>query len=307
MESLFNNLSTLTKKVRIAYLKSIGVKSLDDYEALKNVKQIRDAIEKSTNKQTRKTRVFHVIEFLKVANDVALLKPYTDMMIEYKGESDKAEADNKLVNDDKRDRYVKLYTLKNQLTQFEPVHIKPEEATLKYIKQYQKYLILSFYVFNPPIRNDLSMLEIIPNQKKITKQGNYLIVNNRNVFLYLNEFKNSKSFGSVKVGLDNRVIQAIKYILKLYKAIGLSPKYLINSISEDSGISEATEAATLQMIIRYSKEVFGIKLSINDYRHIWEIFYQNQEWYKAMSIAEREDLHRKLLHGMSTALLYNRV
>lgn len=304
MNALFGNLSPITKKVRIAYLKSIGITDTN-YDVLTNLKAIKSKIESSNNPKTRKTRVFHIIEYLKAIGDVSLLKSYTDMMIKYKEKSDEAETNNSIANDKKADRYVKLKELQNLLDEFKP-EINLSNPSYKMLKDFQKYLILGFYVFNPPIRNDLAKLKIITNQKNIKKEGNFIVINNRNVYIYLNEYKNARSMGRTRVELDVKNIKAVRDIMKLYKALNLIPEYLINSISEDR-IEPASEATTLQMIIRYTKEVFGKQMSINDFRHIWEMEWQSSDWYKGLTVGERENLHKKLLHGTATAWLYNRV
>jgi hypothetical protein len=54
-----------------------------------------------------------------------------------------------------------------------------------------------------------------------------------------------------------------------------------------------------------SDRVFGKPLTINDYRHIFEIAIQKDPNYKDMTIAEKEKLHESLLHNHNTALRYN--
>jgi hypothetical protein len=56
-----------------------------------------------------------------------------------------------------------------------------------------------------------------------------------------------------------------------------------------------------------SEQYFMKPLSINDYRHIWEISIQNDEHYNKLNLNDREALHKQLLHSMNTALKYNRV
>lgn len=314
MEQLFANVSSITRKCRIGYLKSIGVVSPTNYDVLKDIQAIKSKIESSNNPKTRATRVFHITTFLELVGDTKLLQPYTKLMSRYKNESINAQLDNTIANDKKADRYTDIEDLQKMLLISKPKLV--QTPTLKDIKTFQKYLLLSFYVLQPPIRNDLANLTIVSAKKHMKDRINYLVITPRVIYVYLYKFKNSSSFkDGVRVDLDDEIKDSIRYVMKLYKQLKLTPLTLINSFVlqsktqaiRESEISPASENAIQKMITRYSKELFPTQMSINDFRHAWEIKLQNSEEYKHMSLAQREQEHKKLLHSTTAALTYNRV
>jgi hypothetical protein len=62
-----------------------------------------------------------------------------------------------------------------------------------------------------------------------------------------------------------------------------------------------------RQIARFSDRIFGKPLTINDFRHSWEMQIQNSIEYQRASVEERKEMHAKLLHGHAIALQYNRV
>jgi hypothetical protein len=56
---------------------------------------------------------------------------------------------------------------------------------------------------------------------------------------------------------------------------------------------------------KWSKEIFGKDLGINDYRHIYEITLQRSDEYQMMTEAQKEAEHMKLLHSGVIARAYN--
>lgn len=306
MDQLFQNIASTTRKARINFLSKVGVKSVDDYDSLLDVKKIMDSyVLDSPNVNTQATRIFHIIEFLKVVDNKPVLAEYTNLMKQIKEASIKKQNDTSTT--DRSDRYIPLADLQESLVSKNPYpEFSVANASLNMLKTYQDYLLMCLYVLNPALRNDFANLEIITKAAKLEDKGNFLVVNPRALYIYLNEYKNSRAIGSVRINLTDYTIKVIRNIFKLHKALKIVSPTLFLHISEKK-IEPMTEDAMKKRIKAVSNQYFNKPLSINDYRHIWEIAIQNDDNYKNLSLNDREGLHRQLLHSMNTALKYNRV
>lgn len=306
MNELFQNIAPTTRKARINFLNKVGVKSVDDYSDLLNVDKImNEYILDSPNVNTQATRIFHIIEFLKSVDNKPVLAAYTNLMKRIKEESIKKQNDTSTT--DRSDRYMPLGELQVKLVNKNPYpNFSVANASRNMIKAYQDYLLMCLYVLNPALRNDFHNLEIITKAAKLEDKGNFLVVNARALYIYLNEYKNSRSMGSVRINLTDYTVGIIRNLFKLYKALKITPTTLFNHISEKK-VEPMTEDAIKKRVKTVSEQYFMKPLSINDYRHIWEIAIQNDDNYKNLNLNDREALHQQLLHSMNTALKYNRV
>lgn len=307
MDSLFNTIAPTTRKARINFLSKIGVNSISDYASLSNVDNIMNKfILDSENVNTQATRIFHIIEFLKAIHNDDLLKLYNDKMKTIKEASIKKQNDTS--TRDRADRYeTPLENLQTILLSKNPYpNFNIQGASLGMIRAYQDYILLVMYVLNPALRNDLHNLSIINKRADISETGNFLIVNPRALYIYLNEFKNHKSMGSIRVDLTDYTKQLIRNLFKIYKQLKLKPISLFNHVSKIR-IEPMTEDAIKKRVKFVSNQYFSKELSINDYRHLWEISIQKNDEYKNLNLNDREAIHKKLLHSMNTALKYNRV
>ncbi len=306
MNTLFQNIAATTRKSRISFLNKIGVSSVDDYSVLLDVNNIMEKfILDSPNVNTQATRIFHIIEFLKVVDNKPVLNIYTNLMKKIKEASIQKQNDTSTT--DKSDRYIPLKELQIQLVNKNPYpNFSIANVSRNMIKAYQDYLLMCLYVLNPALRNDFHNLDIITKAANLKEEGNFLVVNPRALYIYLNEYKNSRSMGAVRINLTDYTVNIIRNLFKIYKALKIKPITLFNHISEKK-VELMTEDAMKKRVKFVSEQYFMKPLSINDYRHIWEIAIQNDDSYKNLNLNDREALHRQLLHSMNTALKYNRV
>jgi hypothetical protein len=310
MNNLFSKVADTTRKARINYLNKIGVNSTTDYDVLLDINNIiNNYVLDSANVNTQATRIFHIIEFLKEVEQVPLLNEYSNLMKQIKQSSIIKQNDTSTT--DKSDRYISLKELQETLINSNPYTninsiLLQKDFSRNMIKVYQDYLLMCLYVLNPALRNDFHNLKIITKASDLTKEDNFLVINARSVYIYLNEYKNSKSMGAVRIDLSNYTINIIRNLFKMYKKLKIVPTTLFNHISK-LVVEPMTEDAMKKRVKFVSNQYFNIPLSINDYRHIWEIAIQNSDEYKNLNLNDRETLHKQLLHSLNTALKYNRV
>jgi len=306
MDNLFSNLSPLTKMNRINYLRKHGVLGLTDYEVLKDIDSIMAIVNTSTVPTTRSTRISHFIEFIKLTGDKDLL----DMYLEKRDAIMKSAIEhvNNTATKVKADRYeVPLSARQEQLMSKNKFKVFDKtKASLSVIRDYQDYLLMCLYVMEPPIRNDYGGLIVVKKTADIKPTGNYLVITAKVIYLYLNEFKNKKSFGSTRVNFTKQTQAIIRNLTHLYKELKLDMPSLFNHVSSVK-VEPMSEASMRERVKHVSNQYFGKPLSINDYRHLHEIAIQSDPDYAKLSLAEREKQHAKLLHHTPVAMTYNRV
>jgi hypothetical protein len=314
METLFNNIANSTKKERLRFLSKIGIISPTSYESLYNVNDIiKNDIKATENISTQKTKVFHIIEFLKAIDNKELLEEYIKKTKDIIQSAFEKAKSNKT---DKDDRYVNLKDLQEKFISLEPEKLSTtaflklsDNAKVSYINKLQSHTLLSLYIINPPLRNNFYNLKIVYKKSDAKEDGstNYLIITTRVVYIFLQSFKNVKSIGSTSVELNNYCTNFIRLNVKLLQYMfNKKPETLFYHISRKK-IEPLGESAVKNKIISTSETYFNIPLSINDYRHIWEIDIQNNSKYKNLTFLEKEKLHNKLLHSVSTGMQYNSI
>ena len=312
MDNLFLDKSDNTRKERIRFLTKIGVIDLNNYDVLNNIKNIFDTyILESKSHGTQKTRLFHIIEFLKLTNNDNLLEQYkknSQSIILQAKDNEKSNTTSK------QDTYMKLEDLQKKLLTYQPniITVKKFERLkyneqISYINKLQDYILISLYTFTPAIRNNYWTLNVINYKKDIDQNSNlnYMIWNQAHVYLYLQNYKNSKSLGSIRIDIDKITQKYIKLYLKLLESLlNEKPKYFLYHISLKK-IEPSKENATKFKITDLSEKYFNKSYTINDFRHMWEVYIQNSEDYKSMTYKQKEKIHNKLLHSIDTALKYN--
>lgn len=266
----FPKLAKRTRESRLAFLSKIGITKPSDYTLLRNPNSIYKRFIASDKPTTESTRIFHIIEFLKAIDQTALENKYRAMAQDIIAEARKHVEDNRLESDPRADRYLPLDDLKNIL------RITPDTIDK---------LLVSLYVDNVPMRNNYHSINVVSKESDIDPMRNNLVFNKRGAMLITDNYKTFKVYGRLKLKLSPETTRLIR---------------LLNFPS----LSEESFKARLR---RASVKIFGKPLTINDYRHIYEIDLQHSPKYKDMTIAERRIAHEELKHSGNIAQRYNRV
>jgi len=313
MADLFPNKSPLTARNRVNFLtsKEIKIKPNNQLGELENVKEVIDKL-KSKSSNSFKTYLFHILEYLKAIDNTELYNKYN----QYKDAIVKqafAEADNNVHTEQTLDTYIPYEKLNQDFNEsFDQLIIDINKLNNKdlspaVLNELVNYMLLSLYINQPPIRNDYARLKIVHNKKSITDKGNYFMITPKTMYVYLNEFKTKYSFGSIRIELSKINQQHLRYYLRLVKKIYKQvPEYLFNSYKVDE-IIPLTEDAIIKRLLKTSNNIFGKALSVNAYRHIYEIYLQSSPEYQKLTIGQKNDLHKQLLHTIKEAPRYNRV
>lgn len=318
--------STLSK--RISFLNELAglFPSATDFSFLNETDQVMERVQKSDNIDTQWNCIWHVIQACKTVPNL-ITKDTTEF---YASEVVRM----KVLRDKKRDNNVRtpkqVVTLETELvirqneltakiaTFFEKHQLDykvPTAAKYKSLganvntfgKQLQELVICGAYLFQPALRNDWGALNITGKMTGLDTNKNYLYVRGSTMRIVMNVFKNAKSLGQVILEVRPKLVELLKiWISVLTKMLGQKPNYLLYyNITKTKCEFIDNDEALRRQIPRISKRIFGVEMSINDFRHLHEIAIQTDPAYATMKDEDRKALHRELLHGIEIARLYN--
>ena len=114
--------------------------------------------------------------------------------------------------------------------------------------------------------------------------------------------------GHQRIKMTDKLASILSIWLDLLEhMLGEWPKYpLWYHISESGNISWVDKPESMvRTIPRLSKKLFGRDLTINSFRHIHEMYIQSDPEYQRMSINEKREIHRQLLHSFEIGQYYN--
>lgn len=311
----------------------------DDLAILNNTRAVLKELKaNSDNVNTHKTRIFHLMALLRTPQGKSVntraKNIYKEAAAKMKAQGHEAYKDN-LMTDKQRERFMSLNGLNLQLSNAivdlfndygisrsdgviisnEDVlkwHDKKRKNIFTFARDLQGLALIACYVWQPSLRNDYGTLEITKRAVGLTNDRNWLqIKKNGEMFIIMNEYKNVRSMGKQIIQIESEKLKwlLIYWLNLLTKLLGASPTYLFYySISADGTIKYIdNQPSVSRAIARISEKVFGKTLTINDYRHIWETTFQNSIEYQRATQPEREEMHKKLLHGHMAALNYNSI
>lgn len=272
MNALFPHLSEATLKARTYYLSKLGIDKPGDWTVLRDIPRITAAVLSSENVYTRNTRLSHILEFLKAIGKV--IPEYTRLFDE---------------------NYLKFQERKNNNTVESDPHghkYRPVPELIETLKNSKSSprnrFLVGVYLTMPPMRNDLSGVQVVYKLSDTTRAGNYLVMS-RQPYFYLQQYKTAGLYGAMKIPLSSYVHGVLR------------------DNPEVMSVFELSENALSKAVKRASKSVLGTDYTINNYRHMAEMHLQSSPEYSQMTISERTKAHARLAHSHSTGLAYGRV
>ena len=335
LKNLFEDSSEAksTIKNRIGFLLSIAreVPGAKDLSFLRKEKVVLARVNDSDNVGTRYGRMVHVIKAIDMVDGCVSKKTrdrYGALIVKLKPQKQDLN-DNNVMSAKQAERYMTIGQL-NKIVEHAYIDLnkryeitKLSKADLKrlitagkiftFAKEFQEVVLMACYVFQPSVRNNWGDLHIATSERQANKDNtkNYLLVNHRNktMKLVMNEYKNKHSMGHQVIDLSAKLTALLfHWLVVVQTCIGQTPEYpLYYSIN----VSSATYAEKTDTIRKQIQRVFmkytGKDIGINDLRHSWEKHIQSSDDYKRMTILERSELHRQLLHGYDVSQRYNLV
>ena len=267
---MFEHLNEKTRQARLNYLARMGVTRTRDAKKLADIEKIYDTYVSSKSVQTIVTRLIHIVEFLKLANNLELLSKYSAKLTEAIAARTEFLENNTFENDPRSDRYFPLNELREKL---------------KAIPSSPAKLLVSLYADSIPARNDYHDINIVASMKDIDPSRNNLVLTKSSATLVTDLYKTYKNYGRM-------ILKLAPETFKLIKAHGFP-------VLKEDAFKKALSRAGLKLL--------GKSLTANDYRHIYETHLQGSPKYQTMTIAERNMEHAKLYHTPGIAVKYSRV
>jgi hypothetical protein len=287
-------------------LKKILKYDKDDLDFLKKSDEIVKTIEKGyPNLNTRKTYFATVFSVIKDNPDFTeqVKKTYHNKMLELRATITDKIGENKM-SEKQEKNWVEYSELQKVPDKIEEQLKKFKEGTDDHFDLYQKWLIIYLNTNLPPMRLDLPTIKIFSEPSEFSKENYIIIKSKKEVELYMNDFKNVKTFGKAKMTYPDIVSKEInKYLeyLKKYNYSCVDGDYLFFSPKTKKAYTQNYFGKFLPTIFQ---KYIGKPITINDIRHIYETTVITSPDYAKKTLKEKEQIHKKLLHNFKTAQEY---
>ena len=169
--------------------------------------------------------------------------------------------------------------------------------------------MLMYIAIRYPMRNELANIEIARKKADMVNPNtNYININTKNAYFYMNQFKNVSSMGKIIIPIEKEDQKVIREYIKFLKNNNINSKRFL--LTYHGGVNEfPTNDAfgrKLQLILSYNFPKNN--LSMNDIRKAYETKLISSNEYNTLTNKEKEKKHSKLLHPMAAAhKAYNQV
>lgn len=299
-----------------------------DFSFINDIKRMKKILNEYENINSRWNYLMHLNEAIK--SDPSIINDATRKFMNDTISDLKIKRNEKLMNNVKTEKQVErlsipITDLQSQLnTKFNVLFEKYNIATTNdKISQYtvkrlgdnifvfaralQDLMYLSAYIDQPALRGNWATMRFSPSKSKIDKDHNWLVLNARITKLYMRDFKNVNKLGKVEIDLYPTFIKRMKLWISVLRTIMKStPPYVLHySITKTSIVHVGSEKALTKNIPRIGLRILDKTITIDDYRHLWEMYIQNDASYAKMTAKERENIHKQLLHSTAIGQLYN--
>ncbi|RLN91209.1 hypothetical protein BBJ28_00015588 [Nothophytophthora sp. Chile5] len=307
-----------------------------DLSFLGNAKAVIKETNSSKSMDVRKTRLFHVLSMLELPAGkivpVAIKKSYRDMANKLRDQAridslnnvmpEKAQG-NLLSISEANTRLegslIKLYenynlsrNVKMSGEDFGRLSAQSDRKNIKtFARDLQRHMIVACYVWQPSLRSDWGTLEISSAAaNRLDAKKNWLqVLRSGRIRIIMNNYKNAKSMGQQIIEIDSQKLkQYLKYWIDLMSRImGSKIKYLFmyELTAQNEPKINSVRGTLTKAISRSSEQILQQKMSVNDFRHAWEMSIQNTQEYQQATQLERTEMHRQLLHGLAMGQQYN--
>lgn len=180
------------------------------------------------------------------------------------------------------------------------------DRMLPFMKRFQDLMYMVVYVLQESIRANWATMKYATNARSMNDEDNWMLLGRSND-IHMNHFKNVAHMGSTVIHLNPATqLYMSAWMSGLKHALGKKPEYVLHyKITRKEIEHIGSEPGLAKNIPRVAKRLFGKEMTINDWRHLHEIYIQHEPAYADLTIEERDMLHKKLLHGTRIAQYYN--
>lgn len=284
------------------------IKNIVDYKNndllfLKNTNEVSKKILEKYNKNTTIKKFFiSIYSTIKKNPDFNIDEKefYNKKMLEYRDKTNADIKENKMTQK-QQDNWVSW-----DIIQKLPDKIKKQLKDTNddgYLNKYLVYIITVLYCKLPPVRLDYANVKVKTDEPKDI-DNNYIIIKPRSIILIMNDYKNVKQMGQMKMEYPKKIATEIRKWWN-YAKNKTNGDNLIFSISDpNKPMSNELLGKTLNKIFM---NYLGKDITVNTLRHIYETEVITSHEYRKYTIKEKEDIHKKLLHSFNTAQEYTKL
>ena len=298
-----NSIKTYARN--LAIIRDLSGYKKNDFFYLKDTDKIQqivnDHYKTTSSKKTIYNSIFSVIKHSKLSSKAKDF--YYNKMMEYKKILTK-ETDSNKMNESQKEKWTSwenINTVSDKIKEeMESLKLTNKRVKKKYYSLYKKYMVVLLYTKLPPLRLDYYKIKIFTHKTHINDE-NYLVINNDEVKLYLNDYKNVGKMGKVVLDYPDAIEDELRKWYNFKKENGYPTEYLFYSNHENKLFTSNSFGKFLTSIF---KHYLKIPLTVNMLRHIYETELITSKDYNKMTIAQKEEQHKKLLHDFSTAQRY---
>lgn len=181
--------------------------------------------------------------------------------------------------------YKILENLKNQtsyITKKEPGSLNKKE-----FDEFQNYLILALYTYNPPRRLEYTEMKMNLGRaiEPTEAEGKYNFIKNKK--FHFVTYKTSKNYGEQIVNINPKLY----YIIRLWKKLNPDREWLLSTFDG--------KKLTPSMLTQRLNKIFGKKISVNMLRHI---FISENVLKDMPKVKELENVTEQMGTSLDTAI-----
>jgi hypothetical protein len=156
-------------------------------------------------------------------------------------------------------------------------------------KDWKDYLIASLYTLQPPVRADYGSVLVVAKRSE-SREGNQLVWGQKGgAYFVWKEYKTKGDYGTVEVRVSDDLSAVIT---GWFEHLGKIPKYLLGRAIDNNAI-----LGDIQHAFRSTKKDIGVDIL----RHA----YIKHHFPSLTSIAQKDELAKKMLHSRQTQEYYN--
>ncbi|RLN95777.1 hypothetical protein BBJ28_00020628 [Nothophytophthora sp. Chile5] len=332
-------LSDATIKTRVYYIwklyRDIG-DNAKDLSFLGNSRVLIKYIRESPKVDVQKTRFFHVLSMLETPAGkvvpVAIKKSYRETANRLRDQARLESMDN-IMPEKAEENYITLSEANTRLERslialfdsykitrsakisvgdFDRWNVVSDRKNIKtFARDLQRHILMAVYIWQPSLRSDWGTLEVssaAANRLDVKKTWLQVLRGGR-IRIIMNQYKNAKSMGQQTIEITNPKLRVyLKLWLDLIKRIMGAPIshvfwYELTATAEPK--LNSVRCTLTKPIVRASEQILSAKMTVNSFRHAWEMSIQAAPEYQRATQAERTEMHRQLLHGLAMGQQYN--
>lgn len=258
-------------------------------------------------------KIFNYIKNFSTDNQLAFLNSIIFILDSYNKKliQNLENSNNKLIKIYK-DKRIELNKIKSQKYDN---NIKPDNF-IYYDKLFNLYTkpdfseelkivlnrMILYIAIRYPMRNELGNIEIARKKADMNNPNtNYLYITTKNMWFYMNKFKNISSMGKMIILVEKEDQPVIREYLKFLKHNKIDSKRLL--LTYYGGVNEFSTndlfGSKLKTLLSYNFPKNN--LTMNNIRRAYETKLINSDAYKSMDNKEKNLKHNRLLHRMGSA------